>query len=502
MDKPVKREAEEYASLFNFIKDDELMTYSEFDANTLKSLNLFVIPKDDHFVELEVMLDSIIRALPALKRIFVRPIIRLKDKLEILPVESVRLINNQSISHVSYHSELWADITEKGLKPKKLMTFDREEEYAIYENIAFARLIKLIFSFVDKNKRLLKDIMYAYRDMKINLLDRTNHLSYFLATGKLHMGYIRAQDQYSRAYERCVDKLLFIEKALSTKLKSPIYRICKKRQDKIKLKKTNVFRVHKDYQQVYKLLKMFSDERDFIEEDYTSKVGSHAYMVYCNMLSVFAVGHFNFVFTQKKKIDFKNLNIDCKFKGWTLKMENLYFEKMSGLRFTVKKEKTYRITLIFCSEKFYSDADIESYKVFFPSDEYIVASQQNNLKTQIYLSVYDIESFRRIQQLLFRAMIYADTKREVCPFCGQNLTKHDNDYTCLTCQTVIVEKECPNTQKSFFVTDMGEFKKPVDDKKDKFLQDKVSEAQQNFRNITKLSIAGEIICPHCGKIHD
>ena len=46
---------------------------------------------------------------------------------------------------------------------------------------------------------------------------------------------------------------------------------------------------------------------------------------------------------------------------------------------------------------------------------------------------------------------------------------------------------------------MGEFKKPVDDTKDKFLQDKVSEAQQNFRNITKLSIAGEIICPHYQK---
>lgn len=502
MNKPFIKGINDYAPLSDFIKDGETMTYSEFDANMLKSLNLFVIPKDEHFVELEIMLDGIIRALPALKRIFARPIIRLKDELEILPVESVRIINNQSISHVSYHSELWADITEKGLKPKKLMTFDREEEYAIYENIAFVRLINIIFSFISKNIRMLKDIMYAYRDMKINLLDRTNHLSYFLAAGKLHMGYIRAQDQSSRAYERCVDKLLFIEKILRSKLKSPIYRICKKRKDKIKLKKTNIFRNHKDYRQVYKLLKMLSDEKEFIDTDFTNTVDLNHYKVYCNMLSVFAVGHFNFNFTQKKKIDFNQLNTECKFKGWTLKMENLNFENMYGLRFSVKKDYLYRVTLVFNTAEKVSSADLESFKVFYPSEEFVIVSPNELTKKYTYLSIYDVESFRRVQQIIFKAMIYADKKRDVCPFCGLPLSEHEDGYICSTCQTVIMQRICPTTEQKFFITDMGEFKKPMDEEKDKFLQDKVAEAQQNFRNITPLSLSGEIICPHCGKVHE
>ena len=141
---------DEYASLLGFAQEKNRLSYPDFDNLTLTSVNLFVTPKDDSFLEIERTLNKVIRALPSLKRIFSKPITRLTETYNILPVESVRVINNQSMSHVSRHSELWGDISNRELKPKKLMTLDKKEDYQIYENIAFARLVNIILAYVKK----------------------------------------------------------------------------------------------------------------------------------------------------------------------------------------------------------------------------------------------------------------------------------------------------------------------------------------------------------------
>ena len=230
-----------YDSVLQFAKENNRIPYSRFDAYTLQSVNLFALPESNYFLALDVFLDEIIAVLPALKRIFSKPITRLKDTTHILPVESVHVINNRSISHLSQHTELWGNITEEGLKPKKLMSLTHEEDYKLYENIAFARLINLLLSFTRKNIQLLKDVTYSCQPMHFNLLERTNHLMYYLAIGKLHVGYAHVQDKHQVSHEICLEKLVFIEKTLRSKLHSPVYRFCKKDHSKITLKKTNIF---------------------------------------------------------------------------------------------------------------------------------------------------------------------------------------------------------------------------------------------------------------------
>ena len=497
---------DEYSAVLKIARERNRLSYKDFDEMTLDEVNLFITPKDDAFREMEYTLDKVIRALPALKRIFSKPITRLKDIHTVLPVESVRVINNQSMSHVSRHSELWGDITGGELKPKKLMTLDRQEDYAIYENIAFTRLVNQILAFVKKNIRLLKDVMYANRDLRFNLLERTNHRNYFLAIGKLHIGYARAQDQYHLAYERCLEKLLFVDGVLRAKLHAPVYRHCKKNTAKLTLKKTNVFRLQKDYRQVYLLLKLFSDGTEEItDQPFVGLASREGYTAYCNMLSVFAAGHLNFDFTTKKRLNFLRLGTEASFAGWTLTMEEYKNEGIRGLLYTFQKEKTYRICLLFCHNGEHPAAKEERFKLKCQADEYFYADPwEYGSQHYLYLSLFDIDSFRRLQQLLLRGMVYADEKRDVCPFCGKPLERNETGYSCPACRTELSVRFCEETGKDYAVTGIRNYRparltEPV--KREKFLVDKVNEAQLYYRNITPITAAGEPLCPHCGKLH-
>ena len=135
------------------------MTYDEFDEFILRDVNLFDIPKDEYFDVIEKILDKIIKALPSLKRIFSRPIVRLKDTQEIVPVENAHIINSETLAHLSLHTELWADVGDEGVVPKKLMTVGRAETYRIYENLVFASVIDGLFKYLRRIEVLLRDVL-------------------------------------------------------------------------------------------------------------------------------------------------------------------------------------------------------------------------------------------------------------------------------------------------------------------------------------------------------
>ena len=69
----------EYAPLLHFARDNNNIVYSKLDAYTTSSMNLFALKEDFDFDALNETLDKIIAALPAMKRIFARPITRLED---------------------------------------------------------------------------------------------------------------------------------------------------------------------------------------------------------------------------------------------------------------------------------------------------------------------------------------------------------------------------------------------------------------------------------------
>lgn len=448
------------------------ISYPEFDALTQTDLNLFALREDIDLEGLEATLDRIISALPALRHIFSSPIIRLRDSGEILPVEAVRVVNNKTLAHISVHSELWQNVKDGQLIPRKLMSVRQEDDYALYENIVFARTVDAILRLTSANHAVLRDMLYANREMRFNLLERENHPSYFLALGKLHTGYLRDYDKYLLPIERCFEKLGVIERTLTSRLSMPVYKKCKKSKTKLSLKRTNIFRSQKDYRKLYSLAKYLSDigAADLSE---ASLVDTEEYSLFCAMLCVFAAGHFNFKFDKYRTIDFTSINTSARFGNWLLDIKAID----GGIMLSVKKEYEYKIFLSPIKE-----AEIEA-------DEVITVTPDG--VESLRLSLYDIDSFRRIQQILFRAMIYADESHDICPFCGKAMTKTDHSCECGACRTVIKLNICPETGEIYYSTAIKNFTR----------KSHGGEGLYYYRNITPLAADGKILCPKCGKEH-
>ena len=445
--------------------------YADFDALTQTDLNLFALREDIDIEGLEAILDRIISALPALRHIFSAPIIRLRDTGEILPVEAVRVVNNKTLAHISVHSELWEDVRDGQLIPRKLMSVRQEDDYALYENIIFARTVDAILRLTEANLAVLRDMLYANREMRFNLLERENHPSYFLALGKLHTGYLRDYDKYLLPIERCFEKLSLIERTLIPRLSMPVYKKCKKSKTKLSLKRTNIFRSQKDYRKLYSLAKYLSDigETDLSE---ASRVDADEYARFCAMLCVFAAGHFNFKFDKYRTIGFTNINTSARFGDWILTVK----ADDGGIMLAIKKEFEYKIFLALTDG------------VEREADE-IVRATPDGIDS-MRLSLYDIDSFRRIQQMLLRAMVYADDSHESCPFCGKSMTQTEDSYECGACRTVIRAHICPESGTGYYSTAIKNF-----------VRKSRGEGLYHYRNITPISDEGAPLCPICGKEH-
>ena len=492
-----------------FIKKHQIVTYIEFDYYVVHDMTLFSIEPEFDFEKLEKTIHLIRKTTPAIKRVFNKPIIVLKDSDDVLPVENARIINQNTLLHLANHGQYVSNITKRGVKPRKLLTRIYEDEYSIYENIIFCNFIDEILLLIKKNRRTLNSLLYASNIMRFNLLEKVNHVNYFLALGKLHTGYIRDFSQYYNLSKEMLGELSLISHSINPRLKKPVYKRNLIRNKKLSLKKTNIFLSQKDYRQVYKTYKYLLGNQVKVEEpkkemDIDSMIMS--YLTYVQMLTIFAAGHFNFEVNPELKIDLNSLDIKFLFKDWKLEIFNNN-KKEILLYFT--KEKTYKIMII---GNTYNSKVLNSYKKNYGIDEFIVVNQfeQDYLEREdVYISMEDIDSFRRIQQIILKGMIYSDEKRDVCPFCGGKLLqdRYHGFYQCADCMTQIKEDTCKETKKHYFYTDNTHFKKTVINKvdfkhDDYWYYEKQIESLMYFRNITKINESGEIICPHCNHVHE
>ncbi len=497
---------EDYRGVSDFVEQNNNITYSRFDSELLRRVNLFALPENFDFDALSEALDVIIKTLPAIKRIFANPITHIKTTSEILPVESVRVINNETIVHASSHSELWENITNDGLKPRKLLTQDNRDNYATYENLIFAKTVDTVLHFVGKNITFLNSVLYTDRDLTFNLLERENHLLYFLSIGKLHTGYVRDHLKYRTAAEGCLEKALFIDRVIRARLGRPVYKNCRHHTGSLVLKKTNVFRMDKEYHKIYVLIKWLAEAKIVeLDNSRTTVIGAwDGYRRFCTLLSLFAVGNFNFTFPEVP-LDFEKLDVTAAYLKWSLKIETVGRGDLRAVSFTFKKEKQYRVLIMPVANEAEGKEATRFFEMYFKADEYIPVTPYNIGEAGVHLSLFDIESFRRIQQILLRGMIMSDGTFENCPFCGEPLTEHDGAHECQLCRTVIERLVCEETQEEYFATSIRGFNPQMSTdmavtRREKLSQDRQNAEIMHYRNITKLGPNLAPICPKCGRL--
>lgn len=496
-------------SIQEFVKKHPLMSYIEFDYYVVHDLTLFSVEPDFDFDKLSKTIHAIKKATPAIKRIFNKPIIVLRDSDDVLPVENARIINQNTLLHLANHGQYVSNITKNGLKPRKLLTRIYEDDYSIYENIIFCNFIDDILIMIRKNRKILNSLLYASDILRFNILEKVNHVNYFLALGKLHTGYIRDFSQYFNLSKELLVQLSNISNAIHPRLGKPIYRKNLKRNKNLTLKKTNIFLMQKDYHQVYKSYKLLLGTKPKVEEfneDIDLENLRQNYVMYVQILTLFAIGHFNFEIDPKYKIDLNSLGVTFHYKNW--KLDILSNNKKEILLYFTK-DITYKIIMISSAP---DNKSLNYYKKNYGVNEMVVVNQFDEdylSRDDLYISMDDIDSFRRIQQVILKGMIYSDSKRDICPFCGGKLHQahYHGFYQCDDCLTQIKENTCKDTKRSYLYTDIAHLKKNLihktEFKPDEYwYYEKQVESSMYFRNITKISAEGDIICPYCNKIHD
>ncbi len=474
-----------YQDSLRFLSEHNHITYPEFDYDSVHSLNLFSSFEDIDLHEIDKEVEQIEKVLPSMKRIFAKPIIHLIDEDEIVNVEAVRYINNRTISYASAHSELWDDVTEDGIKPLKLLTNSYKDNYAIYENIVFVRAVDYALNFTRHYSRILKNMIYTNKKLEIDLLERENHFSYYLALGKLETGHIRSFSTYIDMALNLIDRMDFIYKVLSARVRRPVYIACHKVKGKIKLRKTNILSMQKEYRNIYRFMKGIYKEE--IEDVDSSE--EEAYLYFCKYLLLFAVGHFNFTMDKDVKIDFTSLNLNFSFKEYQLHIQDIEIKGKKAILLTFRNEKEYQMNLIPSLSEFkIGECNVETHVL---SDDYDTKDT--------FVSINNIDSFRRIQQLLLKGMVYSTIDFRTCPFCGGGLVKEKEAYHCHTCRQMITLKHCDGCGQDYYYTSIYQYQIKKEENVSP-LMNRNGEGKLHYRNITDMTDDLLPICDHCRKL--
>ena len=225
-----------------------------------------------------------------------------------------------------------------------------------------------------------------------------------------------------------------------------------------------------------------------------------AYFNYCLILLLFTLSHFDFNTGDATKVNFQNFNMDFSNNGWKVKVKKVKSDKQSAILLTVSRDRQYKILLV--PQNITSEQSF-NYDKRLHCNEIIPLTPFSVNKSSLYVSITDFDSFLRLQQLIFRAMIYADNKHKKCPFCGNELTRDKNDknvWTCSVCRTRIQKCKCPDTNKMYYTTNIDGFRVEPS-LKEGYMNVYGRSKSVHYRNITDITSYGDHICPMCGKIH-
>lgn len=495
-------------SINKFIRAHQEITYPQFDYYVVHDLALFSISHNLKLETIEQQVQEIIKSLGVIMNIFNNPTIVLKDNSDVVNIENAKVINQNALLHLANHSHLLSTVNDSGVQPKKIMTRVYEDDYSLYENQIFCNLIDKIVNLVKKHRNYLNGLLFTERHIEFSFREHVNHPSYFLALGKLYTGYTRNHSQYFGMIHKLLDQTQLILQTISPLLSRPVYQKNLKRDKYLELRNTNIFHMQKDYRRIYKTYRYLQRNNE-VAKKIDVKINEvelrRNYIRYVLILTIFAIGHFNFETDSNATINLKSLNTTFTFKNWSITIDNTNNREII-IRFT--KDKSYNIMLV---EHGYDDIKLMKIKRQYQINETILVSQVYEdylTRNYAYISMEDIDSFRRLQQIILKGMIQVDESHRICPFCGEptSYSSEKKQYFCRSCMSEIYKTTCPIKNIDYYYTDCQHLREQDKDSNLELHENDLSVQRQIesalfYRNITKIDNKARIICPHCQQVH-
>jgi|GEM_PF-2066242 len=481
----------EYDQFDTFVAENPRLDFLHFDPCVSGWLSLFALPSDFDFGTLESRLKAIEATVPAMLRIFRKPLIHLRETDDLMPIETVRKISSKSVSYASSHSSTWDKSDGCGITPRKLMTEKYEDDYSIYENLVFVHTVDLALKYLGSNMRLLSGLLYRSNRIELNLLDRAHHLNYFSTIGRLYTGYVRHFGEIYEGSDLLYLRMKKMSGTIRSGLKYPVYRNNVGKAEDIGLHNTNILTMNKDYRRVFSLLKRFDriggEIPAITERD--KELFAVSYFRFCVILLVFSAVGFDFTCEDDTVIDFDDIDITMVRRGYRMSVRR----ERSGILLTFDKGRKYSILLVPLGADHRPSSD--PYAECF--NETIYLSPDHDEKDCLTVSVSDVDSFRRMQNVMLRGEIMSDASFDQCPFCIRDLKlEEEGVFVCRSCMTEIRRELCPTAGRYYITSGLSGYKLAgaPENRSD-------SASLLYYRSITPLTRQGFKICPLCKKVH-
>lgn len=289
--------------------------------------------------------------------------------------------------------------------------------------------------------------------------------------------------------ELTLQSLLETEKSLLPYLQRPIYRYGHKVKKDFTLHKTNILAMQKDYHKIYVSYRLlFAKKKDEATEN--PLLHQPSYHAFVKALLVFSLLSYGFRLNEGESIELSHLFLNAAFASSSLTIE----ENESGdLLLSFHKEKDYRILFSFKEEKLSLSQNADR--------TFLIRPEQK--EGALLLSLEDIESFRRIQQVLLLGLISSSETFTTCPFCGKKMKKEEKKESCLcpSCKERIQKRHCPENGEDYYESSIYRYRLPLVNSEAPYERSRLMESIYRFRNITPIGEYGELLCPYCHQDH-
>ena len=174
----------------------------------------------------------------------------------ILDVAKVRRTNSKTVRHLTTHSQFVQNIDDEGeVTPKKLLTFEMEEDIAIYENRFICALVNRLIQFVEQRFRELDGKMRNFEQTNVCVQSEFNYgKSKFKCNVNLQVEEPPANEKDANRNKELFDRVATIRRRLRVVQATDFMKkLSKAKPVRPPIQKTNLLNKNVDYNNCYKL---------------------------------------------------------------------------------------------------------------------------------------------------------------------------------------------------------------------------------------------------------
>lgn len=292
-----------------------------------------VFDDDGEFNQLEILLGQVLNK-GHLHEINRRPRIDMRYDERVLPVSRAKRLAPSAHRHLVAHSECWQRRTLTGIQPKKIMGQISEDEYGLYENRVYARLLDRLDRSLNKRLQGLNELLENFDEgLKLESSDSLNYRlrnSLFSLWGETFT-CMEAVSLTRCKIEIVQTRLKEYSKSIKGLIQGDLYRrIPQNAQVGTKIQLTNILAHDQHYRFIAKLWNSSlegNDKNILPEEKYKKNMALQlAYVNYCKLLIVRSLKELGYSSKSKgihgSKFSFMGHDLFVALNGSNWEMEN------------------------------------------------------------------------------------------------------------------------------------------------------------------------------------